>query len=118
MKRATKILLRFEEHEGQQTVTQLLESVNDINERDKLTHKLVVGQLPREAEFWNLTIVELTKITGLRPPSRGAKVHDLIMWITRSANRWRESIFYQNILDKDAKKRDKNNNLTWVSKRR
>lgn len=118
MKRATNILRRFEERAGQQTVTQLVESVKDINERDKLTHKLVVGQLPREAEFWNLSVVELTKITGLRPPSRGAKVHDLIMWITRSANRWRESIFYQDILDKDAKNRDKSKNLTWVSKRR
>lgn len=118
MNRAAKILLRAEERDGQQTVSQLVESLKSVNERDKLTHKLVVGQLPREAEFWNLSVVDLNKITGLRPPSRSAKVHDLIMWVTRSANRWRESIFYQNILDKDAKNRDKEKNLTWVSKRR
>ncbi len=118
MSRADEILARFKECAEEQTVTQLVESVQDLSERDTLTYKLVAGQLPREAEFWNLSLGELKKITGLRPPRTGVKVHDLIMWLTRSANLWRKSVFYQDILDKDPKLQAKKNALTWVTKKR
>ncbi|MCP4526699.1 MAG: hypothetical protein GY833_12420 [Aestuariibacter sp.] len=115
MTRADQILARFEEYDTSQTVEQLVESTQDVNERDELTQRLVAGQLPREAEFWNLSVKDLTKVTGLRAPRGNVKVHDIIMWITRSANKWRQSIFYQDVLDRKKNQRDKKNAFVWVT---
>lgn len=116
MTRADRILVRYNEHNSPQTVEQLVESTQDLNERDKLTQSLVAGQLPREAEFWNLSLDDLAKITGLKRPRMGSQVHDVIMWVTRSANRWRKSTFYQEVVAKKARLRNKKNAFVWVGK--
>jgi phage host-nuclease inhibitor protein Gam len=63
-----------------------------------------LGKLPREASFWNRDIKDLVDATFLRKP-KAKTIGDMILWLNKAANAWRNSDNYQQIA-KGKKKTD------------
>ncbi|MDK1290213.1 hypothetical protein [Pseudoalteromonas umbrosa] len=89
-----------------------------LDERRMLQTKFIAGTLPREAEFWHMRIKDLLRLMGSKKLPKVNTIQDIVLWVTRAAEAWRNSLQYAELMKKKGLSRKDKNTFVWVEKKR